>query len=148
MKYILLLGRILFSLIFLMSGLVGHFKPETAQYAASAGVPAASVLVPIAGIIAILGALSIILGFKAKVGGWLLVVFLVPVTFMMHRFWATSDLMMQQMQMAMFMKNMSMLGGALIITYFGAGPLSIDNRIRIKNDEEPKSDEIKYPRAV
>lgn len=127
MKYIVLIGRILFSLIFLMA-IIGHFKPESVQYATSSGVPGASVIVPLSGVIAFLGALSIILGYKAKLGAWLIVLFLVPVTFMMHKFWAVTDPMMMQMQMAMFMKNMSMLGGALMIAYFGAGPLSIDNR--------------------
>jgi putative oxidoreductase len=47
---------------------------------------------------------------------------------MMHNFWTISDPMMRQMQMAMFMKNISMLGGALLIAYFGAGPLSVDAR--------------------
>ena len=126
MKYIALIGRILFSLIFLMA-IIGHFQLGTAQYAASAGVPMASVIVPLSGIIAFLGGVSIILGYKAKLGAWLIVVFLIPVTFMMHRFWdATGP--MQQMQMAMFFKNMAMLGGALMISYFGAGPLSLDNR--------------------
>ena len=120
MKYIALIGRILFSLIFLMA-IIGHFQLGTAQYAASAGVPMASVIVPLSGIIAFLGGVSIILGYKAKLGAWLIVVFLIPVTFMMHRFWdATGP--MQQMQMAMFFKNMAMLGGALMISYFGAGP--------------------------
>jgi putative oxidoreductase len=128
MKISVLIGRILFSLIFLMSGLMGHFKPETAQYAASAGVPMASVLVPLSGIIAILGALSIILGFKAKMGAWLIILFLIPVTFMMHKFWGITDPMQMQMQMSLFMKNIALIGGALIISYFGAGPLSIDNK--------------------
>lgn len=127
MKYIVLIGRILFSFIFLMA-IMGHFKQASVQYAASSGVPMASVLVPLSGIIAFLGALSIILGYKAKIGAWLIVIFLVPVSFVMHKFWAVSDPMMMQMQMAMFMKNMSMLGGALMIAYFGAGPLSLDNR--------------------
>lgn len=105
---------------------MGHFKPETAQYAASAGVPMASVLVPLSGIIAILGALSIILGFKAKLGAWLIILFLIPVTFMMHKFWGITDPMQMQMQMSLFMKNIALIGGALIISYFGAGPLSID----------------------
>jgi len=132
MKYIVLIGRILFSLIFLMSGLMGHFKPETAQYAASAGVPMASVLVPLSGIIAILGALSIMLGFKAKLGAWLIILFLIPVTFMMHKFWGITDPMQMQMQMSLFMKNIALIGGALIISYFGAGPLSIDNKAEAK----------------
>jgi len=56
------------------------------------------------------------------------VLFLIPVTFMMHKFWTVSDPMMAQIQMVMFMKNVSMLGGALLISYFGAGPFSLDAR--------------------
>jgi putative oxidoreductase len=36
--------------------------------------------------------------------------------------------MMVQVQQAMFLKNLSLLGGALLIAYFGAGPLSLDAR--------------------
>jgi putative oxidoreductase len=53
-------------------------------------------------------------------------VFLIPVTLAMHNFWAVKDPMTAQIQMAMFVKNMSMLGGALLISQFGAGPLSLD----------------------
>jgi putative oxidoreductase len=52
----------------------------------------------------------------------------VPVTFMMHKFWTVQDPMMAQIQMIMFMKNISMLGGALLISQFGAGPFSLDAR--------------------
>ena len=83
-------------------------------------------MVPIAGVLAILGGLSIALGFRARWGAWLLVLFLVPVTLWMHNFWTVTDPVMRQMQMANFLKNLSMLGGALMITYFGSGPLSID----------------------
>jgi putative oxidoreductase len=72
------------------------------------------------------GGLSILLGYKAKIGAWLLVLFLVPVTLLMHNFWAVKDPMMAQMQMAMFLKNVTMLGGALLISQFGAGRLSVD----------------------
>ena len=54
--------------------------------------------------------------------------FLVAVTPMMHKFWTVTDPMMQQMQMIMFMKNLAMLGGALLISQFGAGPWSLDSR--------------------
>jgi len=127
MKYIPLIGRILFSLIFLIAPM-GHFSQQSIGYAASQGVPLASVLVPFSGIMAFLGALSIILGYKAKIGAWLIIAFLIPVTFMMHNFWAVTDPMAQQMQMAMFMKNISMTGAALLISYFGAGPVSLDAR--------------------
>jgi putative oxidoreductase len=44
----------------------------------------------------------------------------------MHNFWSASDPMTHQIETAMFMKNVTMLGGALVISYFGAGPLSLD----------------------
>ncbi len=124
---ITLAGRILFSAMFIMAGFM-HFSQQEAAYAASAGVPLAGLLVPAAGVLALLGGLSILLGYRARVGAWLLVVFMIPVTLMMHNFWAVKDPMMMQMQMAMFLKNVTMLGGALLISQFGSGALSLDGR--------------------
>jgi putative oxidoreductase len=47
---------------------------------------------------------------------------------MMHKFWGIGDRLAAQDQMAHFMKNLSLVGGALFISQFGAGPLSLDNR--------------------
>jgi putative oxidoreductase len=120
-----LMGRFLFTAIFLMSGLT-HFSSQSIGYASKVGVPMAEFLVPASGLMAALGGLSILLGYRARLGAWLLVLFLIPVTLTMHNFWAMKDPMMVQMHMAMFMKNLSMLGGALLITQFGSGPLSLD----------------------
>jgi putative oxidoreductase len=122
-----LAGRILFSVIFLVAGPM-HFSQPKVAYAKAAGVPLANLLVPASGLLALAGALSILLGYRAKIGAWLLVLFLVPVTLAMHNFWAVQDPMMAQIQMAMFMKNASILGGALLISQFGSGPLSLDGR--------------------
>jgi putative oxidoreductase len=119
------LGRLFFGLIFLMAGLTHWMKPVIAM-AASQGVPMASVLVPLSGLIALVGSLSILLGYRAKLGAWLIVLFLIGVT-PMHKFWGLTDPMMQQMQMAMFMKNVAMLGAALLITQQGSGPWSLKN---------------------
>ena len=127
MKYIVLLGRILYGAIFIMSG-PSHFTAGAIGYAASKGVPMASVAVPLSGIIALIGGLSILVGYKAKYGAWLIVIFLLPVTFMIHNFWTYTDPMQAQMQMANFMKNLSMLGAALMIAHFGSGPLSVDKQ--------------------
>jgi putative oxidoreductase len=105
-----------------------HFSSKTIAYAASQGVPLASIAVPLSGVLALAGGLSILLGFRARIGAWLLVAFLAAVTPMMHNFWTVTDPMMHQMQFIMFMKNVSMLGGALLITQFGAGPWSLDQR--------------------
>ncbi len=129
MNYIPLSGRILFSLIFLFSG-IGHVFNSQAmsQYAASMGVPAPTLAVIVSGILIILGGLSILLGYKVKIGAILLIVFLIPVTFIMHAFWGIEDPMQAQMQMVGFLKNLSMLGGALMFYYFGTGPLSLEKQ--------------------
>lgn len=124
---VVLLGRLLFVAIFLMSG-PEHFSKQTIGYAASQGVPLASIAVPLSGVLALVGGLSILLGYRAKLGAWLIILFLIPVTLMLHNFWVVKDPTMAQMQMVMFMKNVSMLGAALLITQFGAGPLSFDAR--------------------
>lgn len=124
---VVLLGRLFFALIFVMAGL-NHFSGQTIAYAASQGVPLAKVAVPLSGVIAVVGGLSILLGYRAKLGAWLIALFLIGVTPMLHNFWAVTDPMMRQMQMVMFMKNLSMLGGALLISQFGPGPWSLDNR--------------------
>lgn len=125
MRFVVPLGRFLFTALFLMTPL-SHFSAMGIGYAAHQGVPLAGVLVPLSGIIAFVGAVLVLVGFHARLGAWLLVLFLVPVTLAMHNFWAASDPMTAQIQRVMFMKNLSMLGGALLITYFGAGPVSVD----------------------
>lgn len=125
MKYLVLIGRILYAGIFLMA-VTSHFKPDTIGWAASKGVPMPNFLVPASALIAFLGGLSIVAGYKARIGAWLIVIFLVPVTFWMHAFWKETDPMMMQMQMSNFMKNLSLLGAALMFTWFGAGPMSMD----------------------
>ena len=119
-------GRLLFSLIFIMASF-GHFSQQTIAYAASQGVPLASIAVPISGVFAFAGGLSILFGYHARLGAWLLLLFLLPVTLLMHKFWTVSDPMMAQMQQIMFLKNITMMGGALLISQFGAGPLSVDS---------------------
>lgn len=125
MKAVPLVGRILFAAIFIVAGF-GHFSRTTIDYAAVMGVPAAGFLVPFAGLLAVVGGFMVLLGYRGKVGAWMLAVFLLPVTFMMHQFWAVSDPLASLTQQIMFMKNLAMLGGALMIAYFGTGPYSID----------------------
>ena len=127
MNYIILTGRVFYSLIFITASF-SNFSQKAIGYAVTQGVPLASIAVPLSGVMALLGGLSVALGYKAKWGAWLLVLFLIPVTIMMHNFWAINDPMMAQMQQIMFMKNLALLGTALFISQMGSGPLSLDNR--------------------
>lgn len=119
MDALFLIGRILFAMIFVVSGVMSHLMDrEKAQgFARQYNAPAPEVFVPLTGIVIILGGLSVALGAWADLGALLLVAFLLPVAFIMHAFWKEQDPQMQEMQMAHFMKNIAMAGAALIILY-------------------------------
>ena len=124
MKIIVLLGRVLFALIFLAAA-PRHFSQEGITHGADFGVPLAQFFVPLSGVMAIVGSLSVATGYRAKWGAWLLVLFLIPVTLGMHQFWTIADPTLRHVQLSNFAKNVSMLGAALMITFFGSGPLSV-----------------------
>lgn len=130
MDWLYLIGRILFSSIFIMSG-IGHFANSgpMSQYAASKGAPAAKLSVLVTGAMILAGGLSVLLGVWMEIGAWLLVFFLVPAAFMMHDFWALADPMEKQNQQAHFMKNMAMTGAALVFYWLvqthGYGPFTL-----------------------
>lgn len=125
--YLVPVARVLFAAVFVMAA-PGHFGGESIAHAAAQGVPMAEALVPLSGLLALLGGLSVAFGFKARLGAVLLIGFLVPVTVMMHDFWTVADPAAAKLQQVMFMKNVTMLGGALLILYYGAGPISMDAR--------------------
>jgi putative oxidoreductase len=127
MRYLVPVGRILFALIFLTAA-PRHFTHEGIQHAADLGVPLAGLLVPFSGVMALAGGISVAVAYQARWGAWVLAAFLVPVTVMMHAFWSLKDPVAIHVQQAMFAKNLSMLGAALLLSQFGAGPISIDGR--------------------
>ncbi len=113
------IGRVLFSVMFIMSGIQHLTNVQMmSQYAASQKVPAPSVAVSVTGLMLLAGGLSILLGIQVQVGTALLVVFLIPTAFVMHRFWGIADPMQAAVQRAHFMKNITMAGAALLICYF------------------------------
>src|SRR5207244_7130954 len=126
-RYLVPLGRVAVAGVFVAFA-PANFTEQGIAWGASQGVPLARVLVPLAGVISLLGGLSVVLGYRVKIGAWLLVLFLVPVTGMMHNFWAVKDPMMAQVQFGFFMANLCRICGALLIAYFGAGPFILDGR--------------------
>ena len=122
-------ARACYSIIFI-SAAPAHFSRPAVEYAASQGVPLPGVLVPASGVLALMGGLSVLLGYRARVGAWMLVAFLVPVTLAMHNFWAVADPQLAGIQKAMFFKNVALLGGALLIAHFGSGPASLRHGAR------------------
>jgi putative oxidoreductase len=123
-------GRLLFALIFILSAphLISGAPAAMAQHH---GVPVASLAVPLAGLVALAGGLSVALGYHGRIGALLLVLFLVPVTLYMHAFWTEAGGAAQAAQIE-FMKNLALVGAALLLVYFGSGPISLDERLRIR----------------
>ena len=117
MSAVFLLGRLITGIYFFYNG-INHFTKlkMLTQYAATKGVPAPSVAVIVAGVLLLLGGLSIITGYKPKIGILLLVIFLLPVTLAMHRFWTVSDPMARISEMVNFTKNFALLGSLLMIS--------------------------------
>ena len=116
MDIVLIVGRILFALIFINSGFA-HFAQREAMtgYAQFKKVPAAKLAVPLTGLMILLGGISVVLGFWMDLGALLLAIFLIFSAFMMHNFWTISDTQAKQGETINFFKNLSLAGAALII---------------------------------
>ena len=110
------IGRIIFGLYFLYNS-YQHFAKlgMMAGYAKSKGVPMAQFSVIFSGLLLLLGGLSILLGIYPLVGIILLILFLVPVTFMMHQFWAAKEPMQKMSETINFLKNMALIGALLML---------------------------------
>ena len=118
MEWLVLVGRLLFVLLFLGSG-VGHFSQTQmmAGYAQSKGVPSARASVIGTGVMIVVGALMVLLGVWADLGALLLLVFLVPTAVVMHGFWNLTDPQSKQME---FLKDIALAGAALMLFAFFA----------------------------
>lgn len=116
MDVLVLIGRVVFALLFLGSGF-GHLaqRQMMAGYAAGKGVPAAPVMVVLTGLQILVGALMVALGIWPDVGALLLVAFLVPTAFLMHGFWAETDPEAKVMEQTQFLKDLSLAGAALVM---------------------------------
>ena len=129
-----LAGRIMLALMFIASGIgkIGGFT-DTTVYMASAGLPAVDPLLEILLILTILielgGGTAIVLGWNTRLAALLVFSFTMLVTLVFHRFWAAppDDAQVQQL---MFMKNVSVMGGLLVLYAFGPGKYAFERRAR------------------
>ncbi|MFC3965845.1 DoxX family protein [Nocardia jiangsuensis] len=121
MDVVVLIGRILFAVLFLGSA-AGHLTQADgmAGYAASRGIPAPKLAVLGSGVLILVGALSVLLGVWADLGSLLLVLFLLPTAVLMHPFWKETDAETKQMEMIGFNKDVALGGAALALFAFFA----------------------------
>lgn len=122
---IFLIGRVLFGGAFLLFG-VNHFKNKNnmIEYAKSKNLGAPALANFVAGLILIFSGTLVILGIFPDVALILLIIFLVMVSLIMHDFWNIKDENEKAMQMIHFMKNMALLGSAIMLIWLNSWPLS------------------------
>lgn len=116
-----LIARCFLSALFLVSGLgkIGAYT-ATAAYMSSAGVPAA--LLPVVIVTEVVGAVAIIIGWQTRIIAFLLAGYSLLTALIFHANFA------DQIELVMFLKNVSIAGGLLLLVANGAGPLSVDSR--------------------
>lgn len=131
---VLLIGRILLSAIFIMSGLFKFVDiAGTAGYISSVGLPAGTALAWLAAIFETLVGLAILVGFQTKIAAWLLVAFCLFTGFVFHSgainipdFPEAANAMLSMFNQIMLMKNLALAGGLMVLTVSGPGALSVD----------------------
>jgi len=114
--YVFVLGRILFGGFFVLGGL-NHFQNlgMMSGFVQSKGVPTAKPAVAVSGLLIIVGGVSVILGYHVRIGLACIVLFLVPVTLLMHNYWVETEMMPRINQRVNFQKNLALLGAALMM---------------------------------
>jgi uncharacterized membrane protein YphA (DoxX/SURF4 family) len=133
MDALFLIGRILFGILFVASGLMGHLAsfPQSRGYAQSKGIPVAGPTVLVSGLGIVAGGLGVAVGVWADLAALGIAVFLFFTAFFMHQFWKETDQMARIMELTQFQKDVGLLGAALVffvvVAYGGEfGPMLTD----------------------
>lgn len=125
-------GRLFISLIFVLSSLGKIFNfQETVSALESFGIKGGAIFIAIAILFELGGGLLVLLGWYTRLGVYALMIFLLPATLIFHAFWNHSDTE-RMVQMAMFLKNITIYGGLLLLLSYGPGKWSLDARCSTK----------------
>lgn len=123
-----LVGRILLALMFVLSGLskIAGFE-GTVGAMQSQGMPAAPALAVLTIVLEVGGGLALMVGLYTRWVALAIAAFTLAATLLFHNFWAASDAQ-RMVQSLLFMKNISVIGGMLVLAAFGPGAWSVDAR--------------------
>ena len=121
-----LLGRIFLSIIFLFEAYdsIAYFNQTKDTMTAYGITWQQDILLGACIFILVLGGIFILIGYRASLGAFLILLYWLPVTFIVHSFW-NDPLEIQRLQSILFMKNLAITGGLLMILVNGTGPYSI-----------------------
>jgi putative oxidoreductase len=128
-RYGTLAARILISQIFILSGIMKVLDPSgTAAQMEGRGMFWIPFFLWSAAAVEIGAGLALLVGYKPRLAALALFLFLIPVTLTFHNFWTYADPKEQQQNMILFMHNLTLMGGLLMVMTFGPGPISLDHR--------------------
>lgn len=127
-----LIGRILISAIFFFEAIDSiMFAEKTKATMAEYGLLWKPDLILYTAIIALMiGALMVLIGYRIRFGVWLLLLYWIPVTCIVHPFWNVAE-DVQRIQAILFMKNIAVAGGLFMIAAHGGGKYSIQRLFRV-----------------
>ena len=120
---LLLLARVLFTSLFFLSGITHFTNVPYYIDLMPEGLPGGVFWVLFSGVVELVGATMVLLNRRARLGAWLLVIFLLPATFAVHGYEmiTAEDEAMRLMQQAHFLKGLALIRAALLVTQVGAG---------------------------
>ena len=126
-NFLLLAGRVLMGWIFVEAGWrkLMAMDPFIASLA-NRRVPYASLLGWIGGAVEFFGGLALMLGFWTRCSALLMIVFVIVATLISHRYWELTDAAARRMQQSHFAKNLTIIGGLVLMLVTGGGRLSWD----------------------
>jgi putative oxidoreductase len=133
-RYLPLVARTFLAIIFVRAGvtkIIGF--AETQQQITEAGIPLSPLVTILTILIEVLGGIAIILGYRARTAATILFLFLIPTTLVFH------NPLIDPTQTGQFFKNLSIMGGLLLVSTYGAGPVSVDTRINPAEASAPPS---------
>jgi len=132
---ILLLGRVALGAIFIKSGLqklmaLGAFAASLA----GRGVPQSSFWAVVGATVEFVGGILIVTGLKTRYASLLLILFVIVATGISHRYWEFVDAAARRAQESQFFKNLSIIGGFLLLWVSGSGRFGLDALLGRRKD--------------
>jgi putative oxidoreductase len=132
---ILLLGRVALGAIFVKSGLQKLMALSAfAASLASRGVPQSSTWAVIGATVEFVGGIMIVTGFRARPASLLMILFVIVATGISHRYWEFADAAARRAQESQFFKNLSIIGGFLLLYVCGSGRFGLDTVLRRRKE--------------
>jgi putative oxidoreductase len=138
-SFFMLIGRLLIATLLLLSvyNKVTNYD-GTVAYMASKGLPMIPLLLGLSIVIEFIGGLSLVFGYKVRIISIIVILYLIPVSLIMHDFWMINDPMQKQNQMYHFFKNLAIIGGLLYIAATGPGYFGFHKHRHRKEEEIQK----------